>query len=152
MPHQSAQIMVNFGIQFLTKQCNIKWYKEIMIYHHSSILCLVITSFWSLVYGLNVTELPILEITQNTEATSRPPLIVSTKNGLLRGLTLPTVSDNRSVSAFLGTIHKWRHKNILFVIVKVSSKKIKWVNTKSIWFCTRSWWLKIPKFGLFWKL
>ena len=76
-----------------------------MIYHHSSILCLVITRFWSLVYGLNVTELPILEITQNTEATSRPPLIVSTKNGLLRGLTLPTVSDNRSVSAFLGTIH-----------------------------------------------
>merc|ERR1739848_506381 len=73
-----------------------------MIYHHSSILCLVITSFWSLVYGLNVTELPILEITQNTEATSRPPLIVSTKHGLLRGLTLPTVSDNRSVSAFLG--------------------------------------------------
>ena len=54
--------------------------------------------------GLNITELPILEKTENLEdVTSRPPLIVSTLNGLLRGLTLPTTSENnRSVSAFLG--------------------------------------------------
>ena len=53
--------------------------------------------------GLNITELPILEKTENIEVTSRPPLIVSTLNGLLRGLTLPTTSENnRSVSAFLG--------------------------------------------------
>ena len=65
--------------------------------------CLILNSV-HITIGFNVTEFPTLEITQNLQPTARPPLIVSTQNGLLKGLTLPTASkkNNSTVSAFLG--------------------------------------------------
>ena len=51
--------------------------------------------------ALNITSLPPLEVIEQEEITTRPPLLVTTQYGLVQGITLMAYR-NETVSAFLG--------------------------------------------------
>lgn len=51
--------------------------------------------------AINITNLPALELAEDDDVTARPPLLASTQNGIIQGITLEA-TNNKTVSSFLG--------------------------------------------------